>query len=35
MRIVRIPNDLDVDTEYIEIPKIKLIEELERRAGII
>ena len=34
LRIVRVPNSLDVATEYIEIPKDKVVEELERRAGI-
>lgn len=32
LRIVRIPNDMNVDTEYIEIPKDKVIEELNKRA---
>lgn len=35
LRIVRIPNDPDADTEFVEIPKIKVIAELERQAGII
>ena len=34
LRIVRIPNDIDVDTEYVDIPKDRVIEELEKRAGI-
>lgn len=34
LRIVRIPNKSNMKTEYIEIPKAKVIEELERRAGI-
>lgn len=32
LRIVRIPNVPGVNTEYIEIPKIKVIEELEKQA---
>lgn len=33
LRIVRIPNDMNHDTEYILIPKEKVMDELEKRAG--
>lgn len=35
LRIVRIPNSLDAAVEYIIIPKDKVREELEKRAGIL